>query len=222
MKRYPSCKKKATLLLTSAILLALSGCQSTATNSGTASSNTNRTGSIVTAAAVTADAKFTELAEQAWAYNQGQYLIARGADGRPGDRLNDISPEALQERYETRKGFYQQLAAMDASTLSADNQINRDMLMYALRNQISQYEFNMHLMPLTNETGPHNTIARLPQQVRFNGADDFNRYLQLLNDVPAWLAQQTAYMREGLERGIAATAGCPANLPCWRTGLRDR
>ena len=196
-------QKKATLLLTSAILLALSGCQSTATNSGTASSNTNRTGSVVTAAAVTADAKFTELAEQAWAYNQGQYLIARGADGRPGDRLNDISPEALQERYETRKGFYQQLAAMDASTLSADNQINRDMLMYALRNQISQYEFNMHLMPLTNETGPHNTIARLPQQVRFNGADDFNRYLQLLNDVPAWLAQQTAYMREGLERGIA-------------------
>lgn len=85
--------------------------------------------------------------------------------------------------------------------------------MYALRNQISQYEFNMHLMPLTNETGPHNTIARLPQQVRFNSAEDYQRYLQLLSDIPAWLAQQTAYMREGLERGISQPSVVLRNFP---------
>lgn len=199
-------RKTASILVASAVLLALSGCQSTASTANTA----NQTPAAATAQS--ADHYFTQLADRAWEYNQGQYLIARDDSGR-ASRLNDISPEALAERYETRKDFYTQLAAIDASRLSAENQINRDMLMYALRNQISQYEFNMHLMPLTNETGPHNTIARLPQQVRFNGAEDYQRYLQLLSDIPAWLAQQTAYMREGLERGISQPSVVLRNFP---------
>lgn len=199
-------RKTASILVASAVLLALSGCQSTASTANTA----NQTPAAATAQS--ADHYFTQLADRAWEYNQGQYLIARDDSGR-ASRLNDISPEALAERYETRKDFYTQLAAIDASRLSAENQINRDMLMYALRNQISQYEFNMHLMPLTNETGPHNTIARLPQQVRFNSAEDYQRYLQLLSDIPAWLAQQTAYMREGLERGISQPSVVLRNFP---------
>ena len=198
--------KTASILVASAVLLALSGCQSTASTANTA----NQTPAAATAQS--ADHYFTQLADRAWEYNQGQYLIARDDSGR-ASRLNDISPEALAERYETRKDFYTQLAAIDASRLSAENQINRDMLMYALRNQISQYEFNMHLMPLTNETGPHNTIARLPQQVRFNSAEDYQRYLQLLSDIPAWLAQQTTYMREGLERGISQPSVVLRNFP---------
>lgn len=199
-------RKTASILVASAVLLALSGCQSTASTANTA----NQTPAAATAQS--ADHYFTQLADRAWEYNQGQYLIARDDSGR-ASRLNDISPEALAERYETRKDFYTQLAAIDASRLSAENQINRDMLMYALRNQISQYEFNMHLMPLTNETGPHNTIARLPQQVRFNSAEDYQRYLQLLSDIPAWLAQQTAYMREGLELGISQPSVVLRNFP---------
>jgi len=199
-------RKTASILVASAVLLALSGCQSTASTANTANQTT------AAATAQSADQYFTQLADRAWEYNQGQYLIARDDSGR-ASRLNDISPEALAERYETRKDFYTQLAAIDASRLSAENQINRDMLMYALRNQISQYEFNMHLMPLTNETGPHNTIARLPQQVRFNSAEDYQRYLQLLSDIPAWLAQQTAYMREGLERGISQPSVVLRNFP---------
>lgn len=199
-------RKTASILVASAVLLALSGCQSTASTANTANQTT------AAATAQSADHYFTQLADRAWEYNQGQYLIARDDSGR-ASRLNDISPEALAERYETRKDFYTQLAAIDASRLSAENQINRDMLMYALRNQISQYEFNMHLMPLTNETGPHNTIARLPQQVRFNSAEDYQRYLQLLSDIPAWLAQQTAYMREGLERGISQPSVVLRNFP---------
>lgn len=139
------------------------------------------------------NAQFTELAEAAWAYGENT----------DSSRLQDISPEALAERYENRLAYYEQIEAIPADSLSAENQINRDMLLYALRNMLSDYEFNMYLMPLTNETGPHNRMAGLPNSIRFQRAEDFERYLSLLNDVPNWMQQQTEYMREGIASGMA-------------------
>lgn len=141
----------------------------------------------------TNNAQFTELAEAAWSY---------GVNTDP-NRLQDISPEALAERYENRLAYYEQIEAIPAESLSAENQINRDMLLYALRNMLSDYEFNMYLMPLTNETGPHNRMAGLPNSIRFQRAEDFDRYLSLLNDVPGWMQQQIEYMREGIATGMA-------------------
>nr|WP_241973793.1 DUF885 domain-containing protein [Aliidiomarina iranensis] len=142
---------------------------------------------------INADNQFTELADAAWQF------------GRNTDptRLQDISPEALAARYEQRLAYYEEISAIPAESLSAENQINRDMLLYALKNMLSDYEFNMYLMPLTNETGPHNRMAGLPNSIRFQRAEDFDRYLSLLNDVPDWMQQQTEYMREGIRTGMA-------------------
>src|SRR5690554_2091491 len=69
-------RKTASILVASAVLLALSGCQSTASTANTA----NQTPAAATAQS--ADHYFTQLADRAWEYNQGQYLIARDDSGR--------------------------------------------------------------------------------------------------------------------------------------------
>ncbi|RUO26945.1 DUF885 domain-containing protein [Aliidiomarina minuta] len=151
------------------------------------------------------NAEFTQLAEQAWEYNQEQR--------HPDDRLLDISPQALQERHAQRREYYQQLEALDASQLDEQNQINRDMIMYALANQIDQYEFNAHLIPLTNESGFHSRIASLPNSSTLRSEEDYRNYLSRLQAIPAHFEQQIEYMREGLNRGITQPAVVLTNFP---------
>lgn len=140
------------------------------------------------------DQQFTQLADNAWQYQREQR--------NPPDGLLDISPAALAERHATRLEFYQQLDALNSGALSKQNQINRDMIMYALANDIDQYEFNAHLTPFTNEYGFHSGLANLPQHSPFRNADDYSNYLARLRAVPAHFEQQLAYLREGLETGV--------------------
>lgn len=184
--------RKLSLLSTAlTALLVLAACQTTSAPESARS-------------APSADQAFTELADQAWAFNQqNSGLLAPGARTAGAEaRLADISPDTLAAATEQRKAYYAQITAIAPSQLSEENQINRDMILYALRNQISRIEHNMHLMPLTNETGPHNAIARLGDMFRIQNEQDAQTYLAVLRDIPTWLGQQTAYMREGVARGI--------------------
>ncbi|RUO33700.1 DUF885 domain-containing protein [Aliidiomarina soli] len=144
------------------------------------------------------DRAFTSLAQQAWDYQKEQR--------HPQDGLLDISPQALAERHAQRLEFFQQLEAIDARTLSIQNRINRDMIMYSLANDIDQYEFNAHLMPLTNEFGFHSAIASLAGQAQLVSEQDYANHLQQLRAIPAYFEQQMDYMRQGIEQGITQPA----------------
>jgi uncharacterized protein (DUF885 family) len=148
-----------------------------------------------TASAPDPNQSFTQLADAAWQYDREQR--------HPEDGLLDISPDALQARHAERLSYYQQLEAIDADALSAQNQINRDMIMYALANDIDEYEFNAHFMPLTSEYGFHSQIAGLPGRASTTDEDGLRNYLQQLEEIPAYFDQQMAYMRQGLEKGIS-------------------
>lgn len=145
-----------------------------------------------------ADSVFSNLAEQAWTYQQSQR--------HPEGGLLDISPQALAERHAQRLEFYQQISSLEATRLSAQNRINRDMILYDLANDIDQYEFNAHLMPLTNEYGFHSAVAAATSQAQLRTVEDYDNYLSRLRAIPAYFEQQMAYMREGIEQGITQPA----------------
>lgn len=142
--------------------------------------------------------QFATIADAAWDYHSAQR--------HPVDELLDISPQALQQRHATRLEFYQQLENIDPQRLSADDRINRHMIMYALANAIDEYEFNAHLMPITNEYGFHSAMANLPNQANPRNREDLENYLNRLRAIPAYFGQQVAYMRQGLETGMTQPA----------------
>ncbi|RUO30862.1 DUF885 domain-containing protein [Aliidiomarina sedimenti] len=180
------------LSLVAASVLMLSACASTTPSPSTQSNQAqSQTQSHP-------DRAFTSLAQQAWDYQKEQ--------SHPQDGLLDISPQALAERHAQRLEFFQQLEAIDARTLSTQNRINRDMIMYSLANDIDQYEFNAHLMPLTNEFGFHSAIASLAGQAQLVSEQDYANHLQQLRAIPAYFEQQMAYMRQGIEQGITQPA----------------
>lgn len=158
---------------------------------------------------------FQSLAQEAWDFNRRQYpaVAARLGDKNAEGKLMDQSPEALLMRYQARKEFYQQLDAIPAESLNEENKINRDMIMYALRNQLSEYEYQMYLTPLTNETGPHNRLAYVASGKRIRTEDDANVYLSELSEIPAAMAQYIAYMREGIAAGVSQPAVVLYGMP---------
>lgn len=138
---------------------------------------------------------FSELAANIW---QAETALRTPAPGN----LTDMSMTALAERQQQRLQLQQQLLAVDISTLTEQEQIDHAILAYRLANEIDQYRFSAHLMPLTSESGFHTFLAMSFQRSALRQVDDYQRYLQRLAAIPSYMAQQTALMREGLAQGI--------------------
>lgn len=142
---------------------------------------------------------FSQLAEQIW---QAETALRTPAPGT----LTDMSPAALAARQQQRLALQQQLQAVDLKRLSEQDKINHAILSYRLADEIDQYRFNAHLMPLTSESGFHTSLAFSFQRSALRQANDYQQYLQRLAAIPGYMTQQIALMQQGLDQGITQPA----------------
>lgn len=117
-------------------------------------------------------------------------------------KLPDLSAKTLLNNYQQRLAIYQELTDIDNDGLSQQSQINLAVLTYSLKNEIDSYLNKEHYMPLTAESGFHVWIANIAQQVDFKTLQDYQDYLARLSALPAYFAQQTAWMEQGINEGI--------------------
>jgi uncharacterized protein (DUF885 family) len=153
---------------------------------------------LLSACATTAhnsDKQFTELAQQLW---QAQQQLNETAPGE----LTDMSPQALEQRHQQRLRWQARLQQVDVKALSEQNQINHAILAYRLADQIDEYRFGAHLMPLTSESGFHTNLGFMVQRGSFKTAADYQHYLQKLAAIPRYMQQQTDWMKQGLVKGV--------------------
>lgn len=148
---------------------------------------------------------FSQLAEQIW---QAETALRTPAAGT----LTDMSPPALAARQQQRLALQQQLLAVDVNRLSEQDKINHAILSYRLADEIDQYRFNAHLMPLTSESGFHTSLAFSFQRSALRQANDYQQYLQRLAAIPGYMAQQIALMQQGLDQGITQPAAVLAGF----------
>ena len=144
---------------------------------------------------VNSDKQFTELAQQLW---QAQLQLNETAPGE----LTDMSPQALEQRQQQRLGWQARLQQVNVDLLSEQNQINHAILAYRLADQIDEYRFGAHLMPLTSESGFHTSLGFMVQRGSFKTLADYQHYLQKLAAIPRYMQQQTDWMKQGLAKGV--------------------
>lgn len=118
-------------------------------------------------------------------------------------KLPDLSANTLQKQYQQRLKIYQQLMKLSPDKLSQENQINLSVLSYSLKNQLDNFTNNEHYMPLTAESGFHVWIANIAKRSEFKTVEDYQDYLARLAALPKYFAQQTQWMKLGLESGIS-------------------
>lgn len=141
------------------------------------------------------DKQFTDLAAELW---QAEQQRNQAADGR----LTDLSAERQAALAAARKEALDRLALIEVERLSEQNQINHAVLTYRLANNYHQFRFGSHRMPLTAESGFHNSLAFMAQRGGMREQKDFDHYLSRLEDMPRYFKQQIMWMRQGIAEGM--------------------
>ena len=127
-------------------------------------------------------------------------------DSRFDDQIGmAIAPKMRTRQFALYHGFQQRLRAIQRDALDAKGQINYDILDYELKSELSFEKFPVHLLPINQMDSIPVTLANFA-----NGqggqplvtVKNYKAYLNRLNQLPAWIDQAIANMREGVRRGI--------------------
>ncbi|MDP5214614.1 DUF885 domain-containing protein [Pseudoalteromonas tunicata] len=155
----------------------------------------------VTTQKLSVDAQFTTLAEQVVAYRKSIDPFAQNGAVN-GHYLADLSPEFLAQTNAKREAFVQQLELLKSTELSSENRINLAILKAQIQNNIDEYKFNAHYMPLTSEFGFHSELSFMVARSDFSTRAGYELYLQRLADVPRYFNENIHWMKEGIKIGL--------------------
>ncbi|KTF13745.1 DUF885 domain-containing protein [Pseudoalteromonas sp. H105] len=150
---------------------------------------------------VDSDQQFTTVAQSIVDYRQSisPYSNPQGVDGY---LLSNLSAEFLDSQYQKNTALLAQLDAIDVNKLSEENRINLTIIRAQVQNSVDEYVFNSHYMPLTSEYGFHSSLSFVVTQSDYKSLADYQLYLERLQQVPRFFAQNIGWMRKGLEVGL--------------------
>jgi len=115
--------------------------------------------------------------------------------------LGSFKEADFKRRYEFYKAEKQKLDAVNQTAFSFDDQINAELLNYIIEDELSNYRFKAYLNPILADEGFHTGLAGMSGTV-FTTKKDVEDYLRSLHDVPRFVDENLALMREGLALGI--------------------
>ncbi|WP_371398479.1 DUF885 family protein [Fretibacter rubidus] len=164
------------------------------------------------------DTRFSDLLDAHWAWTLSTaptFATSLGVRDYD-DRLSDPSLAAYDAQVERQKEFLADFRAVNKDALSADNQLNLDLITRELESDIEASAYGGRYMIMTNRAGPHTTITGLPNRLPFFKAADYDSYLARLSAVPDYMSKATDRLRAGIEAGwvqpCAPMAGFEASI----------
>lgn len=152
----------------------------------------------------TVSVKLQPLLDEIWQYNLSISPIFATSQGVHDfdNKLADMSPDALKKQDSRFQDFLKKLSFIDETELNRNEQISLLIQQRNLQNNIDEYRFNAHYMPLTSESSFHSSLAFLPRSSRFKTLVDYQNYLERLEHFPTYFEQQINWMRKGIQTGF--------------------
>ncbi|MFT4807619.1 MAG: hypothetical protein ACI9LX_000939 [Paraglaciecola sp.] len=149
-------------------------------------------------------ASLQPLLDEIWRYKLSTSPIIATRQGVHDfdDKLSDMSPQSLVKQDTQYRDFLEKLSYINKEQLNRSEQISLLVQQRQLQNNIDQYRFNAHYMPITSESGFHSNLAFLPRSSRFKTLIDYQNYLTRLKQFPIYFEQQIHWMRKGLQTGF--------------------
>lgn len=127
-------------------------------------------------------------------------------DNRFDDQIGmSISPKVRARQFARYRALVQRLNAIDRMELDVKAQTNYDVLKYELDTALSFENIPEYLLPLNQMDSIPMTLANYASgegAQRLTTVKEYKAYLNRLNQLPAWIDQAIANMREGMSKGI--------------------
>ncbi|MGZ3182319.1 MAG: DUF885 domain-containing protein [Telluria sp.] len=138
-------------------------------------------------------------------YDPLLYATANG-DSRYDDQLGMAIAPKVRARYLAQNhALLKQLRALDRARLSPKAQLNYDILASEIQSQLDLERFPEHLLPLNHFDNVPSDLANYAGGTGsqpLNTPAQYRAYLSRLNQLPAWIDQAIANMKEGVRKGV--------------------
>ncbi|MGH9669919.1 MAG: DUF885 domain-containing protein, partial [Terriglobales bacterium] len=123
-------------------------------------------------------------------------------DRRWNDRWPDESLVNYEKRQQHRLEVLAKLKHINRAQLSPADQLNYDLFQKDYANDAAEHKYRWYLVPLNQRGGPQ-TDNELADLLRFETVKDYEDWLARLKAFPAYLDQNIALMREGIQVRMA-------------------
>jgi len=142
-------------------------------------------------------------------------------DNRYSDRLHDLSAQATARRKAERVNFEKKLSEIDATGISAEDQISLDILRFQTHQAIvldgiyGDLPFSADDSPfaITQMGGIQLDLPQLLRATPFQTRHDYDMFLARLNGLPTYLAQETDLLTAGMKSGWMPAAIALRSVP---------
>jgi uncharacterized protein (DUF885 family) len=157
----------------------------------------------MTAPVTAADARFARLAADEWAWRLGQFpqLATSVGDASHDDSLERVDAESRAARLARWHDTREALVAIPVDEMSPAARIDRAVFENQLHGFIAAIESHADLMPLNSDSSFYGPLVDLCDAQPLRDADDYRRFLARLADIPRFMREHVALMREGLATG---------------------
>ena len=130
----------------------------------------------------------------------------QNGDNRFDDQIGmAIAPEQRARQFKLYRAYSKRLQAIPRAQLSRSDRINYDVLAFELKTLLSYEPFPEHLLPINQMDSLPVTLANFASgeaSQPLTTVKEYEAYLNRLNQLPAWMDQAIANMKEGMAKGI--------------------
>lgn len=150
-----------------------------------------------------AQSPVASLADRYWRWSLRENPVAATYAGVPGsdDKLGSVAPDVLARQADTLRAFLAEVNRLDVPALQAQERVTAEILSLRLRDDLDDLERRTIRIPVNAEGGFHTGIAGLPKVTPARTAEDIERYVQRLGQVPRLFREHIAWMRQGMAEG---------------------
>jgi len=147
--------------------------------------------------------QFTKLYQDAWEYDLAEDPLWASSvgDHRYDDRLPRVRPADYRRRQKQKQQFQKRLEAIDRASLPAARQVDYDIFRRLLADELAEYRFQSHLIPITGRSGFHISFPELARSSKLDSPEDYQKYIARLAAFGQYAEDHIELMREGIKAG---------------------
>mgnify|MGYP003131322020 CR=1 FL=1 len=149
-----------------------------------------------------ADGRLRALYEADWQWQLQEFDRIEEADGStsPGASLPSATPAAQARRTEHARRMLRALDTIPAQQLSQSEKVNAAVFRTLQEEAIGDAKFREWEMPFDSDSS---FWSYLNARTGFDTAEEYERYISRMRDIPRYFDEQIANMRAGLQRGFS-------------------
>ncbi|QIL90605.1 DUF885 family protein [Microbulbifer sp. SH-1] len=159
---------------------------------------------IPAAQAATAAQQLQAVIDDHWRYSLREDPITASRMGQEGyaDRLPGVSGKDRARRLHAERQFVDRLQQIDANALNASERVNRDLLIWVLKNSIEANELYLDRIPVNTFYSFWNAALDASNGLTMSQVTDYEDYIKRIRDFGRYFDENLANMRVGIKDGF--------------------